>query len=1225
MFKSIYQYELKYWLKKPATYFFAIIFFSITFVAIAGMAGESTDRFNGRVLNSASYIYDLMRKVMYLLFFLLPVIIGQSVHRDIAANVHPILNSYPITKNNYIWAKFLSSFTVLMLIVGFSMLGFFLATQMPWTNPELLKQFEPMAYLQVFGGFLLPNLLLLSILVFGVVLLSRNIYLGFVSVLLFLLVPQLTGAYFSAETSTYLAAIFDPLGRKSVTFYTKNWTISEQNELLLPVKGVIIYNRLFWLGVSSLSFTGIYGLFQLHQEAPTISFKNKLFTRNKTIDTTKGKVRNLGTITKVDLPNINLIFSKIHQLKTMWRLSIYDLKYMLKNKAFLSLLLGGLILVLLMMKSVQPRFDTETFPMTWKILELPSQVFSGIINFMTFLFAGFLVQRSRMAKTQQLVDISPFPNWVFLGSKFLALVKMQMVLLFVVMIGGILTQLYKGYFNFEIDQYLLTLYGLNLIHFVIWSMLAVFMHTFLDRPYLTFFLLLFIPVGCIGISEFGPQFLGMDFLEQWMFRYNQGPGGVFGLRYSDMDGYGANLPPYFIYKFYWLLAGNLLMLGALLFWKRGYTYSFIERLGLVKQRFKGRVAVGFFTCLLAFLSMGFMFYYDGNIANNYYSRANRQHLLSEAKQKYQDYEKFVQPKITSIKIELDIFPEERRYTATGKYWLKNQSNQNIDTLIINYVPDLHTSYDFQEKYAVLSKDTIANIAHFDIIVVENSLAAGDSLQMTFTNYSDPVTWLSTNELIKANGTLIRDGLFPRLGNWLFFFQEVNSMGKHTYRPHPTDSLATVGSWTAIDADRIDFEAIISTSADQIALSSGALQKEWTVNNRNYFHYKTQEKISAQFVCTSGYYEVKKDKWKDIDLAVYYDKKHRYNVDNMLAGMKASLAYCSENFSPYQFKQVRLVEFAQTGGASAHGYPGFIPTGEGAGFIADVAHLEHDGWDMPFSTGVHEVAHQWWGNQVIPADVLGVKMVVESMAEYVTTMVEKKEKGIQTMRRTNKGKLKQYLEQRRRDRLEELPLMYAEPHQNYIHYPKGALVMYAMSDYIGEQRLNKALKKYVEKVAFQEERYTTSIELVDYIRAATPDSLQYLINDFFETITLYDNRVLDWTATPLNNGQYQIDLDFLVRKYRHGGKGKELYSDNGIDSLSYQLPNAEKIIHSLPLADYLEIGIFDENGQELYLQKNKISQIQNRVSIIVDALPTEVGVDPYFKLIDREMGDNQKKK
>ena len=226
------------------------------------------------------------------------------------------------------------------------------------------------------------------------------------------------------------------------------------------------------------------------------------------------------------------------------------------------------------MRSVNPRYDTETLPMTWQLLELPSQFYAGVINLITFLFAGFLVQRSRMAKAHQLVDISPFPNWILMGSKFLALIKIQMALLFLVMLGGIISQAYKGYYNFEIDQYLFNLYGLNLIHFVIWAMLALFMHSFLDKPYLAFFLLIFIPIGFIGIAEFGPKFLGLGFLEQWIFRYNQGPGDIFGLRYSDLDGYGPNLPLYFLYKIYWSLAGLLIIDCCFIILEKGLYFFF---------------------------------------------------------------------------------------------------------------------------------------------------------------------------------------------------------------------------------------------------------------------------------------------------------------------------------------------------------------------------------------------------------------------------------------------------------------------------------------------------------------------------------------------------------------------------------------------------------------------------------------------------------------------------
>ena len=85
--------------------------------------------------------------------------------------------------------------------------------------------------------------------------------------------------------------------------------------------------------------------------------------------------------------------------------------------------------MLLVMSNVNPRWETETYPMTWQILELPSQFFSGVINTITFLFAGLLIHRERRANMNQLMDINPVPNWAILGGKFLAIIKMQFILL----------------------------------------------------------------------------------------------------------------------------------------------------------------------------------------------------------------------------------------------------------------------------------------------------------------------------------------------------------------------------------------------------------------------------------------------------------------------------------------------------------------------------------------------------------------------------------------------------------------------------------------------------------------------------------------------------------------------------------------------------------------------------------------------------------------------------
>tara|TARA_R110002033_G_C3884005_1_gene238247 strand:- start:1797 stop:2984 length:1188 start_codon:yes stop_codon:yes gene_type:complete len=390
------------------------------------------------------------------------------------------------------------------------------------------------------------------------------------------------------------------------------------------------------------------------------------------------------------------------------------------------------------------------------------------------------------------------------------------------------------------------------------------------------------------------------------------------------------------------------------------------------------------------------------------------------------------------------------------------------------------------------------------------------------------------------------------------------------------------------------------------------------------------KILNFYAFNSARYQVKKDKWHDVNLEIYYHKGHEYNLDRMMAGMKASLDYNSKNFSPYQHKQLRIVEFPRTGGSFAQSFPNTIPYSEGVGFIADVDDTDDGGVDYPFAITAHEVSHQWWAHQVIGADVLGATMLSESLSEYVSLKVLEHQQGKTKMRKFLKKALDDYLTQRTFESKREKPLMYNDG-QGYIRYQKGSLVFYALSDYIGEDTLNNALKKYVKKVKFQDPPYTTSVEMVNFIKQATPDSLQYVIHDMFETITLYSNRIVDVSLKELDNGKYQVDMEFNVSKYRNNEKGRKYYGLKEGDTLSYQTENMKKPELSVPLDDYIDIGVFakevDSIGEKkekvLYLKKHKITSINNKLSIIVDEKPTEVGVDPYNKLIDTKSDDNRR--
>ena len=159
-------------------------------------------------------------------------------------------------------------------------------------------------------------------------------------------------------------------------------------------------------------------------------------------------------------------------------------------------------------------------------------------------------------------------------------------------------------------------------------------------------------------------------------------------------------------------------------------------------------------------------------------------------------------------------------------------------------------------------------------------------------------------------------------------------------------------------------------------------------------------------------------------------------------------------------------------------------------------------------------------------------------------------------------------------------------------------------------------------------YTTSIDLLNHVKEVTPDSLNYLIKDMFETITLYQNRVVSSESKKLDNGKYQVDIEFKVSKYRNDEKGKIFYGNEKRDSISYKTEEMKKTEYSVFLADYIDIGIFgkdsEENEIELYLKKHKINSIYNKISIILDEEPVEVGIDPYSKLIDTNSEDNRKK-
>jgi aminopeptidase N len=368
------------------------------------------------------------------------------------------------------------------------------------------------------------------------------------------------------------------------------------------------------------------------------------------------------------------------------------------------------------------------------------------------------------------------------------------------------------------------------------------------------------------------------------------------------------------------------------------------------------------------------------------------------------------------------------------------------------------------------------------------------------------------------------------------------------------------------------------------------------------------KILGFFAVLSARYAVLTDRWDGttatprqppVDIEIDYQPGHTYDTDRMVKGIKRSLDYFTTNFGPYQHQKVRIVEFPRYE-AFAQSFPNTIPYSESIGFIARVNDKDPDDIDYPFYVTAHEVAHQWWAHQVISGNVQGGTFLSESMAQYSALMVMKHEYGEDKMKKFLRYELDRYLHGRSIARRAEMPLVRVE-NQPYVHYQKGSLVMYALQDYIGEDAVNGALAKLVTAHKFSPPPYPDAPELVALFREAAPPDYRYVIDDMFETITLYENRAAKATATKRDDGKWDVTVDVRARKVRAA-------EENGAET-------------EVPVADFIDVGVLGDKDKVLALERHRIETAESTFIFVVDEEPAKAGIDPMDKLIDRNPDDN----
>jgi hypothetical protein len=273
-----------------------------------------------------------------------------------------------------------------------------------------------------------------------------------------------------------------------------------------------------------------------------------------------------------------------------------------------------------------------------------------------------------------------------------------------------------------------------------------------------------------------------------------------------------------------------------------------------------------------------------------------------------------------------------------------------------------------------------------------------------------------------------------------------------------------------------------------------------------------------------------------------------------------------------------------------------------GFTSWHAHDDPRALDLPFAVVAHEMAHQWWPGQLSPAMVEGAPFFSESLAWYSAMQVVRRHHGQEQLRRlmANMRQPNPFPRVRR-----GLPLLRAD--DPWAMYRRGPFAMMAMSAYVGEARVNAALRRLIEASRARRGAapLQTTLDLYRELQAVTPDSLRPLVRDLFAVNTIWTFDTRRGTAERAADGTWRVTLDVEARK-------------ESVDSAGVATP--------LPMDDPVEIGVFaaarpgEILGRPLYLRKHRVRAGRQTITVTVPRQPDRAGIDPY-SLLDWEQGDN----
>jgi ABC-2 type transport system permease protein len=1182
MFGKIAGFEFRYQLKNPVFWVTSIVFFLLTFAATTVEAvriGATTNVHK----NSPFSILQVSGIMDVFGLFTLVAFVANVIVRDDDTGFGPIIRSTRVGKFDYLIGRFTGAFGAAALAMTSVQLGILAGSLMPWVDSETLGPLVPSHYLYGFFVVALPSLFLAGACFFALATATRSMMATYVGVVAFLIAYFTAQIIFDKPQYEHIAAILDPFGLSAVALVTKYWTAHDRNTILPGLHGVMVTNRLIWIGVSLAMLALAYRVFR--------------FDRIGAVSPQK-PARDVAPPVLTTRRSVRPVFGAATAWAQLAARTRIDMTAIFRSPAFFVLMALGLLNAFGALWSAEELYGNSIYPVTRAMINQLRNAFTIMPVIIAIYYAGELVWRDRDRRIHEIIDATPIADWMYVLPKITALFLVLVSTLLASVITALLVQTIKGYHHYELYHYLSWYLVPESLALLVIASLGIFVQAVSPAKYVGWGIMGLYVVSTIVFVTIG--------FEDNLYRI----GGAPVVPLSDMNGQGQYWIGRLWFLFYWLIFAAMLAVLSHVLWRRGTEQRLRPRLRRAPSRLAGPAGVAMAVLLAAFGATGSYIFYNTHVLNEYRTARGTERWLAAYEKALLRYEHVPQPRIIDVTLAVDLFPHALTARVHGVYTLENRTGAMLDHVHVRWWRDLQMNA-IQIDGAV--PETDYGPLHYVIYKLGTPMAPGEKRHLIFDAVLAKRGFANTNAArlltegrVVDNGTFINNAMLaPALGmDRGDLLSDRTKRRKYGLPPElrPAkleDDAARAKNALRSDSDWVNADITLSTVEDQTPIAPGTKVSDVTQGGRRICRFVSDAPIANYFSIQSAAYQIATERDGGVDLSVYYDPAHAVNVQRMLAAMRVALGVYDRDYSPYQFHQARILEFPAYANF-AESFANTIPFSESIGFMINVQ--DPEAIDAVTYVTAHEIGHQWWGHQVIAADKQGATMLIESFAQYSAMLTMERLYGRDSLRKFLKYELDSYLRARGTESIEELPL-YRVENQPYIHYRKGSVAMWFLADQLGEDTVNRAMRRLIHDYGTKPAPYPDTRDFIRYLREEAGPAHDQLITDTLEKITLYDVTVHAVHAQKRPDGRFDVSIDVDAHKFYADGTGKE---------------------SEAPLAEDFDVGAFArEPGKKdfskadvLNLTRMAIHSGRQTLTLITTARPAFGGVDPYNTRITR---------